>query len=122
MRFTSILASLVAVATALPTSSEQVQARDIDWEHTFEYWPTEEAYLTPLYGWISIKPENATHTKFSFGTYQAPNSDWVYTYTLSGEGIDTIVAKPVGTRSEAYFVATTNKPFTITLDHPNLKA
>ncbi|KAF6828272.1 hypothetical protein CPLU01_08645 [Colletotrichum plurivorum] len=121
MRFTSVLASLLAVATALPTSSEQVQARDIDWEHTFESWPSQEQSLTPLYGWLNIKPENATHTKFTFGTLQAPNNDWVYVYTLFGEGLDTIVAKPVGRLLETYTVANTNKPFTITLDHPNLK-
>ncbi|KAL0938560.1 uncharacterized protein CTRU02_205171 [Colletotrichum truncatum] len=123
MRAAAILPVLFSLAAAAPATS-QIKAREIVYTHTWDTWPDQSYIITPAArGFIRVFPTNATHESFIFGNLQAPNSGVTYTYTLSGQGIDTVVTKALspGVTETHVIETTTNSPaFTISVDRYGL--
>ncbi|KAI8309335.1 hypothetical protein K4K61_001838 [Colletotrichum sp. SAR11_59] len=124
MRAIAISTSLLSAATVLPsvalreTEAHNLVARDTRiLDYTIETWPnTETVYDNQSYAFFFVKPIDGINYRFSFQNSDPPNSGTINVFTVTGEGLDTIVESVGPSKAVGRDVKKTNKPFHITID------
>ncbi|KAI8270653.1 hypothetical protein K4K58_008480 [Colletotrichum sp. SAR11_239] len=124
MRAIAIFTSLLSAAAALPSvvprdpEANNLVARDTRiLDYTIETWPnTETLYNNQSYAFFFVKPIDDINYRFSFQNSDPPNAGTINVFTVTGEGLDTIVESVGSSKAVGRDVKKTNKPFHITID------
>lgn len=124
MRAVAIFTSLLSVAAALPSlalpepETHDLQTRDTRiLDLTIETWPTESyIYNNQSYAFFTVTPKDDTHYYFGFSNSDPANAGTINVFTVTGEGLETIVESLGSSKSAERVVEKTNKPFHITID------
>lgn len=114
MRAAAVFTSLLSVAAALPSHVTR-DTRILD--YTIETWPTQETlYNNQSYAFFFVMPEDDTHYTFSFQNSDPPSAGTINVFTVTGEGLATIVERVGSSKATSREVEKTGKPFHITID------
>lgn len=124
MRTVAIFTSLLSAAAALPSlaarkpETHDLQIRDTRiLDLTIETWPTEEyMYNNQSYAFFFVTPKDDTHYTFGFSNSDPANAGTINVFTVTGEGLETIVERLGSSKSTSREVEKTGKPFHITID------
>lgn len=121
MRAVAVFTTLLSAAAALPSlaaRAPELVTRDTRiLDYTIETWPTQETlYNNQSYAFFFVTPEDDTHYTFSFQNSDHPNAGTTNVFTVTGEGLETIVERVGSSKATSREVEKTGKPFHITID------
>lgn len=125
MRALAIFTFLLSAAAALPSSraardpkTHDLQVRDTRiLDYTIQTWPDQETfYNNQSFAFFTVKPQNDTHYLFGFSNADAPNAGTINVFTVTGEGLKTIVESLTSGKFASRVVEKTKKPFRIVND------
>lgn len=125
MRAVAVFTSLLSAAAALPSSlaarnpkTHDLQVRDTRiLDYTIETWPDQDTfYNNQSFAFFTVNPQNATHYLFGFSNADALNAGTINIFTVTGEGLKTIVERLTSGKCASRVVEKTNKPFRIIID------